>query len=343
MFKVGLTRDFLSPDGKLNYKDIGLDILESAEGVEYEFLKEHRSPVTPDMLKGYNAIISLAPAYNSDSFIAINDLRAICRFGVGYDMVDLKACSDANIIVTITKGSVNYSVAEAVITWMLALCHRVPQKDKLVRSGGWSTRSLYMGRELRGCTLGIIGMGGIGGRLVEMVRAFGMNQTIAFDPYIEEERAKQYGVQLVNLDYLMRHSDFISINCPLTKETLNLISEYELSLVKKEAFIINTARGGIINEEAIIQALTSNSIAGYATDVFASEPPSVDNPLFKLDNVIVAPHCIAWTDDLFKEIGRKACLQVVQVAQGKIPEDVVNAEILDDWNRTNKKNIKTIK
>ena len=337
MFKVGLTRDFLSPDGKLNYKDIGLDILESAEGVEYEFLKTHRSPVTPDMLKGYNAIISLASAYNSESFIGINDLKAICRFGVGYDMVDLKACSDANVIVTITKGSVNYSVAEAVITWMLALCHRVLQKDKLVRSVGWSTRSLYMGSELRGRTLGIVGMGGIGGRLVEMVRAFGMNQTIAFDPYIGEERAASYGVQLADLDYLMQHADFISINCPLTKETLNLIGEHELSLVKKEAFIINTARGGIINEEAIIKVLTSNSIAGYATDVFANEPPSADDPLFKLDNVIVAPHCIAWTDDLFKEIGRKACLQIVQVAQGKIPEDVVNTEILNDWNRKHKK------
>ena len=98
MFKVGLTRDFLTPEGKLTYRDIGLDILENAEGVEYEFLKEHHSPVTPDMLMGYNAIISLAPAYNVESFNGVHNLQAICRFGVGYDMVDIKACSDANVI-----------------------------------------------------------------------------------------------------------------------------------------------------------------------------------------------------------------------------------------------------
>lgn len=331
MFKVGLTRDFLTPEGNLTYKDIGLEILEKADGVEYEFLKQYKSPVTADMLMGYDAIISLAPAYNAASFTGVHDLKAICRFGVGYDMVDLKACSDANIIVTITKGAVNHSVAEAIITWMLALSHRMLDKNKLVRNGGWSERSKYMGSELRGRTLGIVGIGGIGGKLVEMLAAFGMNQPIAYDPYVAEDRAKEFGVQLVDLGYLMTNSDFISVNCPLTDETRNLISEHELSLVRREAFIINTARGGIINEEALIKVLTSNSIAGYATDVFANEPPTEDNPLLTLDDVILAPHCIAWTHELFQEIGRKACRQVVQVAQGKIPEDVVNTDILNSW------------
>ncbi len=333
MFKVGLTRDFLTPEGNLTYKDIGLDILEKADGVEYEFLKQHNSLVTAEMLMGYNAIISLAPAYNAESFKGVHDLKAICRFGVGYDMVDLKACSDANIIVTITKGAVNYSVAEAVITWMLTLSHRVLEKNSLVRNGKWSERSKYMGSELRGRTLGIVGIGGIGGRLVEMLRTFSMNQPIAYDPYASDERAKEFGVQLVDLESLMSNSDFISINCPLTDETRNLIGEHELSWVRKETFIINTARGGIINEEALINVLTNDLIAGYATDVFANEPPVEDNPLFKLGNVIVAPHCIAWTDELFQEIGRKACQQVVQVAQGKIPDDVVNTDILNNWHQ----------
>jgi phosphoglycerate dehydrogenase-like enzyme len=331
MFKVGLTRDFLTPEGQLTYKDIGLEILEKADGVEYEFLNHHNSPVTADMLMGYNAIISLAPAYNAASFTGVHDLKAICRFGVGYDMVDLKACSDANIIVTITRGAVNHSVAEAVITWMLALSHRVLEKNSLVRNGRWFERSKYMGSELRGRTLGIVGIGGIGGRLVEMLRTFGMNQPIAYDPYASDERAKGFGVQLVDLESLIRNSDFISINCPLTDETRNLIGERELSWVRKESFIINTARGGIINEEALINVLTHELIAGYATDVFANEPPFEDNPLFKLDNVILAPHCIAWTDELFQEIGRKACQQVVQIAQGKIPDDVVNTDILNNW------------
>lgn len=331
MFKVGLTRDFLTPDGQLVYKDIGLEILDKADFVQHEFLKEHHSPVTPDMLLGYDAIISLTPSYNSESLKGVHDLKAICRFGVGYDMIDIKACSEANVIVTITRGSVNHSVAEAILTWMLALSHRVFEKDKLVRSGNWSQRSNYMGSELRGRTLGIVGVGGIGGRLVEMVRAFDMNRPIAYDPYVEKTRADVLGFQLVDLFTLMKNSDFISINCPLTDETRNLISEHELSLIKKEAFIINTSRGGIINEDALIRVLITKSIAGYATDVFANEPPADDEPLYKLDNVILAPHCIAWTQELFQEIGRKACQQVVAIAQGKIPEDVVNKDILHNW------------
>ena len=331
MFKVGLTKDFRTPDGKLTYKDIGLDILDKAEELEYEFLDVYRSPVTADMLQGYDAIISMAPSYNEESFKGVHRLKAICRFGVGYDMVNLKACSDANIIVTITRGAVNHSVAEAIITWMLALSHRLLEKNRLVRNGDWAQRSHYMGSELRGRTLGIIGLGGIGGKLVEMLQTFGMNAPIAFDPYVDKARAKTFGVELVDLHDLMRHSDFISINCPLTDETRNLIRAYELSLIKKETYIINTARGGIINEDDLLKALNCKAIAGYATDVFADEPPPDDNPLYKLENVILAPHCIAWTHELFREIGQKACQQVVQVAQGNIPDDVVNPDILENW------------
>ncbi len=334
MFKVGLTRDFLTPDGALTYDDIGLNILEETDGLTYEFMKEYRSPVTAEMLQGYDAVISMAPSYKPESFKGVHDLKAICRFGVGYDMVDLKACSAANVIVTITKGAVNYSVAEAVITWMLALSHRLLEKNRLVRDGNWAQRSNYMGNELRGRTLGVVGLGGIGGTLAEMIKVFSMNQPLAFDPYADKTMAEAYGVKLVSLNYLMQHSDFISINCPLTEETFNLISEQELSLLKKNAYIINTARGGIINEDALMKILQANAIAGYATDVFTKEPPDNDHPFFKLENVILAPHSIAWTHEMFREIGIKACRQVVAIAQGKIPEHVVNTDILYTWQQS---------
>ncbi|WP_152266710.1 NAD(P)-dependent oxidoreductase [Agriterribacter humi] len=336
MFKVGITRDFLTQEGNLTYKDMGLDILEKAEGIVYEFMEENQSPVTPDMLKGYDAVISLSPAYNKDSFKGVTQLKAICRFGVGYDMVDLNACNEANVLVTITRGAVNHSVAESVITWMLALTHRVFEKDRLVRTGKWDERSMYTGTELRKRTLGIIGLGGIGGKLVQMLNAFDMNPPVAYDPFADPVKAEAYGVKLVDLDTLMRQSDFVSVNCPLTEETRNLISTHELSLLKKNAYIINTARGGIINEEALIKILVSKSIAGYATDVYEKEPPDEDHPLFKLDNVMLAPHCIAWTDELFREIGHMACQQVLQIAQGKIPDHVINSEILDHWHNAKK-------
>jgi phosphoglycerate dehydrogenase-like enzyme len=328
MFKVGLTRDFLTPEGNLVYKNIGLDILDREPNIQYEFLKENRSPVTPDMIAGYNSIISLTPLYDSKSFKGISDLYAICRFGVGYDMVDIEACNKANIIVTITRGAVNHSVAESVISWMLALSHRIFEKDKLVREGKWLERSNYMGTELRGKTLGIIGIGGIGGRLVKMLETFNMNTIIAYDPHADKSRTTSLGVQLVDIKTLMKKADFVSVNCPLTKETRNLIGLTELQLLKKEAYIINTARGGIINSEALTEVLRNNSIAGYATDVFDHEPPFLDDPLFKLKNVILAPHSIAWTHELFEEIGRTVCNQVVQISKGKIPSHIVNVEVL---------------
>ena len=328
MFKVGLTRDFLTPEGNLTYKSIGLDILDNTPNIQYEFLKENRSPVTPDMIKGYNAIISLAPSYNSKSFEGISDLYAICRFGVGYDMVDIEACNKANIMLTITRGAVNHSVAEAIVSWMLALSHRIFEKDRLVRDGKWLERSNYMGTELRGKTLGIIGIGGIGGRLVEMLKTFNMNTILAYDPHADRSRTESLGVQLVDIETLMKKADFVSVNCPLNEETRNLIGKSELQLLKKEAYIINTARGGIINSEALIEVLRNNCIAGYATDVFDNEPPCLDDPLFKLKNVILAPHSIAWTHELFEEIGRTVCNQVVQISKGEIPSHIVNVEVL---------------
>lgn len=328
-FKVGLTRDFLTPAGNLVYKSIGLDILDDVGNIEYEFLKENRSPITPDMIEGYNAIISLAPVYNANSFEGITGLRAICRFGVGYDMVDLGACNKANVMVTITKGAVDHSVAEAIITWMFTLSHRVFEKDMLVREGRWLERSNYMGKEVRGRTLGIIGIGGIGTKLVELLSTFKMGSILAYDPYADKIKTESLGVRLVDIETLMRNSDFVSINCPLNNETRNLIGKPELLLMKKEAYIINTARGGIINSKALVEVLESNGIAGYATDVFDEEPPPLSNKLLKLKNVILAPHCIAWTDELFEEIGRSVCRQVVQISKGETPSHIINPKILE--------------
>lgn len=332
MFKVGITRDFLTADGKLVYKDMGLDILENEKNISYEFLTTHQSPVIAEMITGYDAIISLAPAYNAESFKNIHTLKAICRFGVGYDMVDVEACSKANVLLTITKGAVDHSVAEAVITWMLTLSHKVLQKDQLVKTGKWGERSLYMGSELRGKTLGIIGLGGIGTKLAQMLAPFGMKKILAYDPYADTAKAEAAGVSMIDLHTLLKASDFVSVNCPLTPETKNLIGEKELSLLQKHAYIINTARGGIINEEALVKALQQQNIAGYATDVFEKEPVDSNHPLLSLPNVIAAPHCIAWTDELFSEIGRMVCRQVVQLSKGQVPDHVINTQILHQQN-----------
>lgn len=328
-FRIGLTRDFLSPEGKLTYKDMGLGILEVEPSIKHEFFARHENPMAPDQIRDFDAVISLAPKYTVDSFRGVDRLAAIFRFGVGYDTIDLKACTEANVACFITVGAVNYSVAEATISWMLALSHRMIAKDRLVREGRWTERVNYMGSELRGKTLGVVGVGGIGGKLIELLRAFGMNKPLAFDPYLKPERAAQLGVEVVSLQRLMRESDFVSVNCPLTDQTRNLIHRELIDVMKPTAFLINTARGGIVNEEALADALKHKRIAGAATDVYGTEPAGKEHLFTQLDNILLAPHCIAWTDELFCEIGTMACLQAVALSKGEIPAGLVNLDVLD--------------
>ncbi len=328
-FEVGLTRDFLTTDGQLVYKDIGLGVLATAGGVRYRFLDRHEPTMTPELLADLDAVISLMPNYTTASFEGLHRLTAIVRFGVGYDMVDVAACTQANVLLCITAGAVNHSVAEATVTWMLALSHRVFEKDRLVRQGHWSERAHYMGGELRRRTLGVVGLGGIGRRLIELLRGFGMNRPLAFDPYVKPGLARELGVELVPLETLMRQSDFISVNCPLTAQTRNLIGREQLALMKPTAFLINTARGGIVDEQALVEVLRNRQIAGAATDVYAAEPAGREHPFAGLDNIILAPHCIAWTDELFAEIGAMAGRSVLELAAGRVPSaGVVNPEVL---------------
>ena len=329
-FEVGLTRDFLAPDGKCVYKDIGLSVLDAGESVRYRFLDRHETTVTPDMLSGIDAVISLTPKYTAASFLGLQRLTAIVRFGVGYDMIDVKACTDADVLLCITAGAVNHSVAEAIIAWMLALNHRVFEKDRLVREGRWAERMHFMGGELRGRTLGIVGLGGIGERLVDLLKSFGMNHPLTFDPYVSPQRAAALRVRLVPLEQLMRESDFISVNCPLTEQTRNLIGRDQIASMKPTSFLINTARGGIVNEEALLEALKNKRIAGAATDVYSAEPAGREHPFAGLDNVLLAPHCIAWTDELFSQIGTMAAQSVLMIAGGRVPViGVVNREVLE--------------
>jgi phosphoglycerate dehydrogenase-like enzyme len=327
-FEVGLTRDFLADDGTFTYRDLGLSVFEQQPLIHHRFFEKHESPMTPSQLKDVDAIISLTPRYTKESFRGVERLAAIVRFGVGYEMVDISACTEADILLCITTGATSYSVAEAVVGWMLALNHKMFIKDRLLREGRWTERVGYMGTELRDRTLGIVGLGGIGRALVEMVSGFKMKQPIAYDPFADPKQAAAIGVKLVSLEDLMKQSDFVSVNCPLNDQTRDLIGREQLALMKPEAFLINSARGGIVNEQALIEALRAGRIAGAAVDVFENEPVKTRHPLAELNNVILAPHCIAWTDELFRDIGRMACQMVVQIAHGKIPHGVINPEVL---------------
>lgn len=328
-FRVALTGDFFAPDGSTKYPDIGLSVFEGHDRLEWSGIPEFRTPIGADQVAEAQGVIVLTPAVTADSVAQSRDLLAIGRFGVGYDAVDVAACTSADVAVFITAGAVDRSVAEATIGWMIALSHNVRIKDILVRTGRWDDRSRYMGRELRDRTFGAIGLGGIGRATVGLLRGFGMKPPLAFDPYLDPQVADAAGVRPVPLDELLAEADFVSIHCPLTEQTRGLIGRRELGLMKSDAFLINTARGGIVDEDALYDALAEHRIAGAALDCFADEPVVRPHRFGELDNVLLAPHCIAWTDELFRDIGRSACRGMLDLSLGRMPRGVVNPEVFD--------------
>jgi phosphoglycerate dehydrogenase-like enzyme len=212
---------------------------------------------------------------------------------------------------------------------MIALGHHLRMKDILVRTGRWDERSRYMGRELRDRTFGAIGLGGIGRATVALLQGFGMKTPLAFDPHIDARTAELAGARKVALDELLAEADFVSIHCPLTDQTRGLIGRRELALMKSDAYLINTARGGIVDEDELYSALELHLIAGAALDCFAAEPVTRPHRFGQLDNVLLAPHSIAWTNELFRDIGRSVCQGMLDLSLGKLPRGVINPQVVD--------------
>ncbi len=328
-FRIVQTADFYDDDGEPKFADLGLGLFDDHYNIEVSKFAEHRSEIAPDQLTNSNGVIVLTPNVTANSLAGCADLLAIGRFGVGYDSVDVDACTDNNVLAMITAGAVDRPVAEATIGWMIALTHHMLTKDRLVRTGQWNDRTHYMGCELRDRTLGVIGLGGIGRTLVSLLQGFGMQQPIIFDPFVPAETLEELGVRSVDLDELLSTADFVSIHCPLTKETKGLIGAAELQLMKRDAYLLNTARGGIVEENALFDALKNQRIAGAALDCFEKEPVTTPHRFGELDNVILAPHSIAWTDELFRDIGRTACQSMLDLSLGKRPCGVLNPVLFE--------------
>ena len=329
-FRIALTADFYDDAGHPRYADFGLSTFDEQKNIVISRFSDHHAEITAEQLRDCHAVIVLTPKVTAESLADCENLLAISRFGVGYDGVDVDACTRNGVLVTITPGAVNRPVAEATIGWMLALTHRVRQKDRLVRTGRWNDRNQYMGCELRDRTLGVVGLGGIGRKLVQLLNGFDMQPPIAFDPFASPTVFHELGVRKVELDELLSSSDFVSLHCPLTDATRGLIGANQLALMKPNAYLLNLARGGIVDEHALYEALTGGTIAGAALDCFETEPVTAPIRLGELDNVLLAPHSIAWTDELFRDIGRTACTSLLDLSQAKRPSGIVNPEVVDN-------------
>lgn len=279
-------------------------------------------------------------AFNPDSLIvrqgkitaevqdAAPNLKVICKHGVGTDNIDIQAAAQRGIPVMFTPFANFESVAEHTLALILSLIRRIPNEDKRIRNGVFDKKK-YDGLELPGKTLGIIGFGHIGRRLAELVAPFKM-KVLAYHPSCTGEALAPYISKVKNAADIFPQADIISLHCPLTPETKGMINIKTISQMKQGVYIINTARGGIVNEKDLFRALQEGRVGGAALDVFEVEPPAADHPLFQLGNVIFTTHVAGASDNSLKNMGTDSVKNVLAVLNGESPdmESLVNKEVL---------------
>lgn len=291
------------------------------KGCEYRFGHESDTPeAITGKVRDYrpDALIVRKGRITADVLRASPNLRAVTKHGVGVDNIDVDAATRLRIPVMITAYANFESVAEHTLALILSTVRRIPGQNAYVRDGNWD-KSGYDGGELLGKTLGLVGFGRIGRRVAEIVEPFRM-KVLVFDPYLKPGRLPAHSMISAALDDLLSRSDIVSLHCPLTPETRGLIGARELGLMKREAWIVNTARGPIIDESALVAALRDNSIAGAALDTLEIEPPDGGNPLFECDNAIVTNHIAGVSSNSFRNMGLAAVENVLGVLQGGAPD-----------------------
>lgn len=329
-FRVALSSDFRRPDGSPTYPVFDLTPLTDNPDIEVGYVDPVDGVMPAAGLEGYDALILLVPKFTAASVPQSGRLALVARFGVGYDSVDIPTCTENDIAAVITPDGVRRPVAVSILTFVLALSQKMLIKDKLARQGpaGWAQRSDHMGTGLIGKTMGSIGIGNIGAEFYRLAQPFGMN-FIAHDPFADTAVANELGIELVGLEDVFRRSDFLSVSCPLNDNTRGIVNAERLALMKPSAYLINTSRGPTVDQGALYDALKNGVIAGAGLDVFHTEPAPADEPILKLDNVIVAPHSLCWTDQCFGGIGAGDVAAALAVMKGEVPRGIVNKEIVD--------------
>jgi phosphoglycerate dehydrogenase-like enzyme len=328
-FRVCFTGDSFLPDGSFPSPDVGLGVFQGHKHIELRGFPSHTPEITPDQLGADQGVIIRASKLTRSALQNSGNLLAAGRFGVGYDNVDVAACTAADVVAFITPGAVDRCVAEATLCWMLALSHNVMGKDRLVREARWNDPLRHQGREIGERTLGIVGLGRIGKALAALVNGLGMNPVISYDPHVTAGQAAAIGVRMVSLDELMAEADFVTVHCPLTSETRNLIGPAQIALMKPGAYLINVARGGVVDEDALYDALESRRIAGAGIDCFVGEPLAEPPKFARLDNVIMAPHGIAIKEEHGRRLGTMSCQAMLDLSLGRKPVGVLNPEVFD--------------
>jgi D-3-phosphoglycerate dehydrogenase / 2-oxoglutarate reductase len=255
------------------------------------------------------------------------NLVAVSSNGAGYDTVDVDACTAQGIAVVNQSGGNKEGVAEHALAMMLTLSKRIIETDRRMRAGPDIPRNQYIGRELLNRTVGVIGIGNVGSRVAQLCRGLFNMRVLAYDPYLTTAQIEARGAQKVELDDLLRQADFVSVHCPLTRESRGMLGAAQFALMRPDAWFVTTARGFIHDERALAEALAGGKIAGAGLDVWEDEPPPHDHPLLKFDNVLVSPHTAGATEESRENMARFAAEQVLDILDGKRPPRLVNPEV----------------
>jgi phosphoglycerate dehydrogenase-like enzyme len=328
VFRVGITPDFYT-DAKGRFEAAVESKLNGVPSLEWGPMPDQPGKqATPDALNQFDALFALGLKISHESVVGVDRLAVVARWGVGYDMIDVPALTAAGIALAITPNAVRRPVAEAILALIFALSKDLLYQDKIVRAGLWRGAMRRLGSTLGGKVLGSVGCGNIAREMFHLASPLGFGRFLACDPYVSPETVRDLGIELVSMEEVFRESDFVTINSLLNDSTRGLVGEAQIRLMKPSAFLINTSRGPIVDQDALTRALREKRIAGAGLDVFSREPVDAGEPLLELDNVILAPHGLAWTNELARDNGLEACDNILAVARGDAPPGLVNREVL---------------
>lgn len=320
-WKLAVTADYAEADGSTIYGDIGLSGL-AADGIEWSLIE---TPIAPGALEGFDAVLLLSGTpLGEEQLEGVTTLRHVARFGAGFDAVDLAACDARGITVTNAPTGLRVPMAHTALTFLFALGHSLLPKDRLVREAAWDRKAEHRGPGLMTATIGMVGLGGIGQETVRQLRALGL-EVIAWNRTPRPEFCAEVGIEQLELDEVIARADHLILTVAANTGTRHLIGERELALMKDTAFLINIARGAVVDEKALITALQDGTIAGAGLDVFEVEPLPADSPLLALENVVLSPHSLCWTADFAAATGAEALAEVRAVAAGQRPKNIVNS------------------
>jgi phosphoglycerate dehydrogenase-like enzyme len=329
LFRVGISHDF-SIDAKGKYEAQLQQVLGSQTHIETELMPpcEDDRP-TMEQLDQYDGILALATRLDEGNLKGLKRLGIVARWGVGYDRIDTKLLSENGVVLAITPDAVRRPVAEAAIGLVFATSLNLVRQHKIVVDGRWREALPGLGRNILGRTLGSIGLGNIASEMFRMSASLGFGKLIAHDPYASAEHAEKLNVELVSMEELARQSDFLCVHCSLSESTRGIVNRDLLRLMKPTAFLINTARGPIVREADLVEALTEGWIAGAGLDVFEAEPLPMSAAIRTCPNVIFAPHGLAWTEELARDNSLEACGNLLAFSRGTLPGGIVNKHVLD--------------